>query len=458
MNVLLISPYELGRQPFALAHPAALLRAAGHKVSLLDLSLSSLPHERLYEFDIIGVSLGMHTATRIALTLLPGVRAQARGAKLVCYGVYGPPNTEALKSVGVDVVLGPEFESALLDLANSEPNSLQAGRKTSFTVPDRSDLPALKRYAHLILPGGERKTVGFAESSRGCKHLCRHCPIVPVYEGTFRAIPRDVVLEDIEQQVASGAAHISFGDPDFLNGPTHALRILDAMHRRWPSLSFDATVKISHILAHADAIPVLREYGCLFLTTAAESFDDAVLEKLDKGHKGEDIARAVAIARDSEIAIAPTFVPFTPWTTLENYLDLLTQLRDLLLINSVPPIQLVIRLLVPSGSYLLRLPGFLESLRPFAGDLLGYPWSSPDPKVDALQAHVQAWVEKADSEGLGRFETFEGLWRLTHESMGLSVPSLDRDMAGPEVPHLSEPWYCCAEPTTAQLARGASAG
>lgn len=458
MNVLLISPYELGRQPFALAHPAALLRGAGHTVRLLDLSLGSLPDKGLEEFDMIGVSLGMHTATRIALALLPGVRAQAPRAKLVCYGVYGPPNAEALKSVGVDFVFGPECEPTLLKLAGAGEKGIRSDEKTRFIVPDRSGLPALRRYAHLILPSGERKTVGFAESSRGCKYLCRHCPIVPVYEGAFRAIPRDVVLSDIEQQVALGATHISFGDPDFLNGPTHAVRILDVMHRRWPHLTFDATVKISHVLTHEAMMPVLRQYGCLFLTSAAESFDDDVLKRLDKGHTGQDIARAVAIVRRSEIVLAPTFVPFTPWTTMESYAGLLTQLRDLLLINSVPPIQLAIRLLVPARSYLLRLPGFLEDLQPFTGDVLGYPWSNRDPRVDALQAQVQEWVEKADRKGLGRFETFEGLWELAHEAMGRTVPRLDRHRAGPKVPHLSEPWYCCAEPTTAQLARGGTAG
>ncbi len=451
MKILLISPYELGRQPFSLAHAAGLLRPRGHELVLVDLAQGSLPREGLETFDLIGIALGMHTATRIATSLLPMLREKAPSAKLVCFGVYAPPNRGLLEGLGVDVVLGPEFENELIALTGGAGSG--PGLKVSFVVPDRKGLPSLTRYAHLQLPGGGRRTVGFIEASRGCKYLCRHCPLVPVYEGRFRAIPRELVIADAEQQIAEGATHLSFGDPDFLNGPTHALRVLETLHERWPQVTFDATIKISHILTHRDLLPRLREYGCLFITSAAESFDDTILGFLDKGHTGQDIDQAVALARQAGIAIAPTFVPFTPWTTLEGYIDLLTRVRDLGLINSVSPIQLVIRLLVPEGSYLLRIPGFRDRLQAFTDAILGYPWANPDPQVDVLQARLQSWVERAEGEGLDRLSAFAGLWRLAHEAAGRKAPPLAGDCAGPHIPRLSEPWYCCAEPTTSQLAR-----
>lgn len=454
MRILLVSPYELGRQPFSLAHPAALLRARGHTVILADLTLGSLPWDNLADCDLIGIALGMHTATRVAIHLLPQIRQRAARARLVCYGLYGPPNAAALEAVGVNVVLGPEFEADLLNLVAALAGSSERLSRVPFVVPDRSTMAGLQRYAHLMLPGGGRKTVGFVEASRGCKYLCRHCPVVPVYEGRFRAIPRELVVADAEQQIAEGAEHLSFGDPDFLNGPTHALRILENIHGRWPHITFDATIKISHILNHREIIPKLRELGCVFITSAAESFNDAILERLDKGHTGPDIAAALAITRAAGITLSPTFVPFTPWTGLNDYLGLLTQVHKLGLINCVAPIQLVIRLLIPEGSYLLRLPDFLASIEPFAPATLGYPWRHDDPRVDQLQVRAQRLVEQADNEGQDRFATFAGLWALAHEALGQSPPALDRATAGPESPHLSEPWYCCAEPTTAQLAAG----
>jgi hypothetical protein len=46
-----------------------------------------------------------------------------------------------------------------------------------------------------------------------------------------------IVLADIAAQVKEGAEHITFGDPDFLNGPTHAMHIVASMHAAYPSLT-----------------------------------------------------------------------------------------------------------------------------------------------------------------------------------------------------------------------------
>jgi radical SAM superfamily enzyme YgiQ (UPF0313 family) len=234
MNVVLISTYELGRQPFGLVSPAAWLRKRGHYVVCSDLTRQSLDLAALRGAHLIAIYLPMHTATRLAAQLIPSLRQQNPGAHICCYGLYAPMNAEYLKTLGVATILGGEFEGGLVHLAarlsaaNGNASSQQSERLVSlerlaFEVPDRSGLPALEKYAHLVIPGGGYRIVGSTEASRGCKHLCRHCPIVPVYKGVFRIVSRDVVLADIRQQVAAGAQHISFGDPDFFNGIRHAL-------------------------------------------------------------------------------------------------------------------------------------------------------------------------------------------------------------------------------------------
>jgi hypothetical protein len=303
----------------------------------------------------------------------------------------------------------------------------------------------------LNLPGGGNKMLGFVEASRGCKHLCRHCPVVPVYQGKFRIVPVEVVMADIAQQVQAGAAHISFGDPDFFNGSTHAMKLVAAMHARYPGLSFDATIKIQHLIDHARLLPALKAAGCLFITTAVESVDDKVLEYLAKNHTRADFERALQLCREAGIYMAPTFVPFTPWTSLEGYLDLLRTLVRLRLAEAVPPIQLCIRLLVPEGSYLLQLPGFREKIAAFDADLLGYPWRHDDPRVDALQQALQALAAQGEEKGSARNEIFGRIWRCAHDALGLAPPPLTRADFGEPIAHLSEPWYCCAEPTDQQL-------
>jgi radical SAM superfamily enzyme YgiQ (UPF0313 family) len=323
-------------------------------------------------------------------------------------------------------------------------------RKVDFELPDRSVLPKLSRYAHLVLPDGSTRVAGFAEGSRGCKHLCRHCPVVPVYQGKFRIVPADVVMADIRQQIEAGASHISFGDPDFFNGPTHALKLARGLHDAFPDVTFDATIKIQHIIDHAELLPQLRRNGCLFIISAVEAVDDDILRRLDKNHTNRDFDRAVALTREAGIALAPTFVAFTPWTTLEGYIALLARLVELQLVESVPPVQLTIRLLVPEGSYLLQLPGFKDQLMAFDPKLLGYPWVHSDPRVDRLQQDLQAEVARCEKEGIARREVFDIIWRMAHQAVGRPAPMLAANLGSP-IPHLSEPWYCCAEPTDQQL-------
>jgi radical SAM superfamily enzyme YgiQ (UPF0313 family) len=428
-------------------------------VHCLDLALQRLEPEVLRDARVVAIYVAMHTATRIAVEAIPRVRAIAPQAHLCVYGLYAPMNEKLLRGLGVQTVLGGEVEPALVSLVER----LRAGdgrvqtepvvnlSRIEFMTPDRRALPPLARYAHLQLPDGGRKTVGFTEGSRGCKHRCRHCPVVPVYQGKFRVIPVDVVMADVRQQVAAGAQHISFGDPDFLNGPTHARKIVNAVHAEFPDITYDATIKIQHVINHAELLPELKATGCLFITAAVESVDDRVLELLAKNHTNADFARAVALCRAAGIALAPTFVAFTPWTTLEGYIALLKRLLELDLVESVPPIQLAIRLLLPRGSLLLELPDVQDYIGAFDSRLLGYPWKNPDARVDRLQLAVQEWVAQSEAENLSRREIFARIWGLAHAAQGLDAPLLAELGMGMPIPRLSEPWYCCAEPTHQQL-------
>ena len=584
--VVLVSPYELGRQPFGIAEAAAWLRGAGFPVRCIDLSRERLDPEALRGAGLVAVHLPMHTAGRIAAAAFGRIRTLAPRARLAVFGLYAPVNEGYFRELGAEAVLGGEVEPALVALAREcrdgygpghgkgpEPGRRPGGSeaharatasahvsasarngareraagtaeggstphrepapgarsrakqgrehgtgdscsadqdgaaapgtgdrtpppspgggpdanqdgaaapgagnrrqaditpgtgtrddpargvhlgKIDFLVPDRSGLPPLDQYAKLELPDGGERIVGFAEASRGCKHLCRHCPIVPVYDGRFRVVPRDVVLADVRQQVAAGAEHISFGDPDFFNGPAHGLRIVAAMRAEHPRLTFDATIKIEHLLRHRAHLPALRDAGCLFVTSAVEAVDDEILARLRKNHTTADFEAAAALMRAAGIALAPTFVAFTPWTTLAGYRDLLERIAALGLVASVPPVQLSIRLLVPGGSRLLELPEVRDLVGPFDRTLLGYPWSHPDPRVDALQQRIAGLVERDSGSGSGasREETFAAAWALAHEALGAPAPALPSGLGEP-IPRHSEPWYCCAEPTGEQLA------
>jgi radical SAM superfamily enzyme YgiQ (UPF0313 family) len=465
MRVILLSTYDLGRQPFGLASPAAWLRRAGLAVVCADLARERITDEVLASADVVAVHLPMHTATRLALPVISRIHERFPAIRLVAYGLYALPNAGALRASGVETVLGPEYEEALVktvlegrstagEAAASDPGVLDGSQERApraldaplprfaFLQPDRAGLPPLARYASLQMPDGSRRVTGYTEASRGCKHRCRHCPVVPVYDGRFRVVAPDVVLGDISAQVAGGAQHITFGDPDFLNGPRHAERIVRALSAAHPGLTYDVTVKIEHILRHPDVMRTLAETGCLFVTSAVEAVDDDILGRLDKGHTRGDFERAVAALRVLGLPMVPTFVAFTPWTTREGYVELLETLDRLELVEQVAPIQLGIRLLIPEGSRLLELDDVRRMVRAFDARLLAYPWRHPDDAMDALQQQVTRLVGRRIAAP--RREVFEAVRALAYETAGRHQPPRPDEprAARATVPYLNEPWYC----------------
>ena len=449
MRVLLISTYELGRQPFGLASPAAWIRATGADVECLDLALQDLDEDAVRRSDAVGFYLPMHTATRIALAALPKLRDWNPIARLFAWGLYAPVCAAELRSRGVSFLVGGEFELDLLDfLQNRHGDDCSDGVRISherldFRVPDRTGLPPLREYAHLCMPDGTERIVGATEASRGCKHLCRHCPVVPVYGGKFRIVQPDVVLADVAQQVEVGAQHITFGDPDFLNGPKHAMRVVETLHERFPDVTYDVTVKIEHILDNRECLPTLRDTGCVLVTSAVESIDDATLWILDKGHTRDDFVRAVELCRNVALHLQPTFVPFNPWTSLEGYASLLESLVELGLVGQVTPIQLAIRLLIPRRSRLMELPEVASDVGPYDEAILGYPWAHADLRVDALQLQIERLVAQAAAAGQERGSTFAQVWEATRAADRTTrLPELPDVPARATIPYLTEPWYC----------------
>jgi len=455
VKILLISTYELGRQPFGLASPAAWLRKRGHQVTCLDLSRQALREQAVREASLIAFYVPMHTATRLTLELVGPMRAMNPDAHFCAYGLYAPLAAESLRAKGIESLLGGEFEQALVDLAEHlsglsafpQIHPLDSNvslARLRFLTPDRADLPALKSYAHLMMPAGDHRVVGYTEASRGCKHVCRHCPIVPVYNGVFRIVDREVVLADIRQQVQAGAQHITFGDPDFFNGVGHAVPIVEALHREFLQLTYDVTIKVEHLRENADLLRTLRDTGCLFIVSAVESLDDRILEKLQKGHTRADFFRVVEDCRRAGLTLQPTFVPFTPWTKFENYLDLLEQLQRLELIGAVAPIQLAIRLLITAGSRLLEAEEIRSQVGEFDAKSLTYPWRHPDPAIDRLCEELQDIVATAESAKESRSAIFEKIWSAANRAANRQTArkSVTLPATAPAVPYLNEPWYC----------------
>ena len=185
--------------------------------------------------------------------------------------------------------------------------------------------------------------------------------------------------------------------------------------------------------------------GCLFVVCALESVNDEILERLDKGHTTADAVLAIELLREHGIETRPSFMPFTPWTTPRDVLDIIDFVAAHDLMANVDPVQYTIRLLVPEGSLLLERDDLREHLGPYEPERLSYPWRSADPAADRLQGRLSALVQQSAAAQEATARTFARIRAAAREAAG--------EPPGPEAeaiptgstegrPRLTEPWFC----------------
>ena len=463
----IVSCYELGRPPSGAASPLAWLKRAGFAAEGVDLSVDSVTDERLSEADFIGLSTPMHTALALGIRFARRARKANPSVRICFFGLYGHLHRERLLEGDADFTIGGEFEEALVALAENldkggsgdvsgvsrKGKEAEAIRKSlDHPVADRAAFGALSRYAKLDYGG--KRIAGYTEATRGCKHVCAHCPVTPVYDGKFFVVPTETVIEDVRRQVEAGAEHISFGDPDFLNGPAHARRVVEALNAEFPELTFDFTAKIEHLIACGNLLPFFSDAGCLFIVSAVESLSAEVLKNLKKGHSRSDVERALAALKAAGICMRPSLVSFTPWTTLDDFIEMLQWTDENGLSRNIDPVHFAIRLLVPPGSPLATDPAMTPYLNGLQEDGLSLRWNHPDPAMDRLQIEVMAEVQRGQQSGE---DAPKLLGRIRERALALKegrAPSespLSMSNHADVSPRLTETWFCCAEPTEAQL-------
>jgi radical SAM superfamily enzyme YgiQ (UPF0313 family) len=474
VRVVLVSTYELGHQPLHVASPAGALLRAGHDVRAVDLAVDPFDTDVLSWADAVAFSVPMHTAMRLARPACREIRSRRPDLALCLYGLYAGLDGANGSAPVADLAIAGEYEPGLVAWVDAlaAPQGASTGAppprrsvvelgRGRFGLPARHLLPGLDRYAALA-QGEHRRLVGYVEASHGCAHRCRHCPVPVVYDGRTRLVGEEALLADVAQLVALGARHITFGDPDFLNGPHHGARVIDAVHGAFPELSFDVTVKVEHILAHRDLWPRMGAAGCLFAVSAFESASDHILEQLDKGHTARDEADAVAVLRGAGIEPRPSLLPFTPWTRPEDVFDLLDLVARCDLIGNVDPVQYAIRLLVPPGSLLVtsgRLEGRLDD---YDDEHLGWSWRAPDPRLDHLHELLTEMAQRCGAEEWPASKSYDAVRATAVAVLGESAssraaaplpdPRLRSPLPADERPRLTEAWFCCAEPSGAQMA------
>ncbi len=404
VKTLLVSTFEGGFQPMTVASAATHLLEAGMDVTVLDTYVDGVREELFLEPELVAISIPLFDALYPGIEVAQRVRTLNPRAHVTFFGPYATINAYRLTGKYGDSCVMGEWEVPLYTLARRVdgeevgpiPGLLEsppraAGKpvrpnmtRDHFRVPARHILPPLAKYpqAQVDKLCGQQQIVGVTEIARGCHHRCLYCSVYAVYDGKVLLVPEDVVLADVRNLMVDGMTHLSFVDADFFNAKYHGIKILRQLHAAFPTLTYDFTTRVDHILENQPTIKEMAALGVQFITSALEFSTQAVLDAVAKETTLEEVEAAIAFLATTGITLNPTFIMFNPWIGLEDLAAFRAFVERNGLDDIIDPIQYETRLHLYKGSPLLRAPvtAGLELIE----HEFHYEWQHPDPRVDAL--------------------------------------------------------------------------
>lgn len=400
---ILVSIFEGGYQPINALTGLAALHDAGHDTDFLDAYVDGYDIKKLSQYDTIILPVPLYDSLNSAIQLCKELKAAGCKAETVMFGQYATINAPYLSGRYADHVVSGEWEVPLVSLMNrkaggTEPvvNVYSHGSTTpeqavqmlklrgTMAKPLRNMAPNLTKYPqpHLVTLMGTEKVVGGIELTRGCHHKCTYCSVYSAYDGKVLLGDVDQILLDVDVLVEQGMEHMTFIDAEFFNATRRSFDALNRIHKRHPSLTFDFTTRVDHILENRDRLTELRDQGVRVITSALEFPKNEVLKQVCKEVDVEDLKEAVRLVQEAGITLNPTFIMFNPWVTLEDFPRFHDFLVETNMENLVDPVQFETRLHLYKGSPLLK-NDTVRALR-MEEQEFHFDWFHPDERVDDL--------------------------------------------------------------------------
>ncbi len=439
MKILLTSFYDLGKQPKIIAEIVDKYSTSQVEFDCIDFSVDN-PELNLHEYDALGIYAPMHTATVLSIEYLKDKKLPK---KVFTFGLYG----SVLEDFNSSIKHINNIEDGELDSFLGISKNLEFSLKNN--IPNRNIFPDISNYAHLV-DGRNNLIAGSVETTYGCKHSCTHCPIPITFNGSFKTFSIEKIVNDVSNQVDSGAQHISFNDPDFLNGPVHALKVLEALNSKFPSITYDATIKVEHIIKYQKYFMQLSSLNMIFVISAFETTNDEVLTLLDKKHTNEDLSTAIELSQKANIDIRPTWMPFSPLANLQDLPNIIKLIESYKLRETVDPIQLTIKLLVPKHSLILDKTAIKKYIGEYDKNSLSYKWAYKHNEVEKLQQLL--FESLSNNSDLDDHHQYLDMVNIIEEFSDTKLLNTS-EYNFKNVPKLSETWFCCSEPSKIQLDR-----
>ena len=323
---------------------------------IVDGNMEKDPWAKIYQY-LSGGGFGYFGCTSMpgpqlkqAIPISKNIRNLFPKIKII-WGGYFPSNQSkvVLNSCYVDFVIngpGEKTFPALLDaLENNQPFELihnliyKSGEKIIKTAKDElndpDELPPLpyeklnsfyplQKYLGKTYLG--TKTIAY-HSSMGCPFKCSFCAVVPIYNARWRGKSAQLIYKDVKYLKENyGGNAIEFHDNNFFVSEKRTVEFAKLIKPEkmvwWGEGRIDTIDKYSD-----ESLALMRESGCKMIFFGAETGNDEILKKMDKG--GTQTAAEIRsfAARIGKFDIIPeySFVLGTPADTPEEVMKQIDQ-------------------------------------------------------------------------------------------------------------------------------------
>lgn len=305
---------------------AAILRARGHAVRVVDEQLTPFRPAMLDDVDLLGVSVQTSWAPqgyRIARA------ARDRHIPVVLGGAHASlAPDEAIEHA--DFVVRNEGERTLPELLDAldgrrsfddvlglthrrEGKPVHNAQRPFLTNDELDQLPlpdwsAIDRFADPISSPLNR-FVYFTLATRGCPFGCNFCSITPVFGRGFRHRSVSAILDELRARFDPERQFLFFLDDSLAVGGGFLNELLTRMRdeKLTPKLGWHSQMRVE-AAADPETVRLMKETNCWFATFGFESINPRTLAAYDKGQSVDDIRRAIARLRDAGIVVNGFFV------------------------------------------------------------------------------------------------------------------------------------------------------
>lgn len=308
--------------PLGTAYLAAVLREAGHQVTIYHQDVNHYPEEHLTDFlnkntfDVVGIGvIGGYYQYRKLLKISRAINLSSNRPKYFILGGHGPsPEPEYfLKKTDADIVVIGEGELTVVELLgvlSSSETSLDNVKGIAFRKGDNiqinqrrgliEDLDSLVFPAYDLFPVEYyrlRRMTGSAPtdfmmpvlSARGCTFKCNFC-----YRMDKGYRPRSVesILEEVAfLQKDYNINFIYFSDELLMSSKERIYEFCEGIAGSKLQFKWYCNGRLNY--ATPDILKQMKNTGCVYVNYGIESFDDEALKKMNKALNTRQIVSGI---------------------------------------------------------------------------------------------------------------------------------------------------------------------